>query len=176
MRGHTDPSNRPALPYTHRTPLAVGIDERPALTQKLDADLRLRVWGAPADGYHDVDELVAMGRRAKRAGLGLLVDLHFSDSWADPAHQTKPAAWQGLTPDGLRQAVYDHTYATFHKLRKRGVTPDLIQIGNELNAGMLWPDGSSEPGQPRELPHRRLRGHEGLLAGNARDAAPRERR
>jgi arabinogalactan endo-1,4-beta-galactosidase len=102
---------------------------------------RLRVWLNPADGYHDTAELVTMARRAKRAGLGVLVDLHYSDTWADPSHQAKPAAWTGLDVEGLRQAVYDHTFAVCSALRERGVTPAMIQIGNELNAGMLWPDG-----------------------------------
>ncbi len=103
--------------------------------------VRLRVWLDPADGYHDSAEIVAMGRRAKRAGLGLLVDLHYSDTWADPSHQTKPAAWVGLDVEQLRQAVYDHTFEVCSALREQGVTPAMVQIGNELNSGMLWPDG-----------------------------------
>ena len=102
---------------------------------------RLRVWVNPADGYHDVDELVRMARRLKRQNIQLLVDLHYSDTWADPGHQTKPAAWQNLTFDQLKQAVYDHTYDVCNRLKQQGTPPAMIQLGNELNSGMLWPDG-----------------------------------
>ncbi|NTU65720.1 MAG: arabinogalactan endo-1,4-beta-galactosidase, partial [Chloroflexi bacterium] len=68
---------------------------------------RSRVWVDPADGYHDKDELLTMAKRVKRNGMRLLVDLHYSDTWADPGHQTKPAAWQNYTIDQLTQAVYD---------------------------------------------------------------------
>jgi arabinogalactan endo-1,4-beta-galactosidase len=102
---------------------------------------RLRVWVDPADGYHDKDELLRMARRLKRNGMELLVDLHYSDTWADPGHQTKPAAWQSLTFEQLKQAVYDHTYDVCRSLKRQHTTPAMIQLGNELNSGMLWPDG-----------------------------------
>src|SRR5215212_2503385 len=62
---------------------------------------RLRVWVDPADGYHDKDELLLMASRLKKNDMQLLVDLHYSDTWADPGHQTKPAAWQNYTVDQL---------------------------------------------------------------------------
>jgi arabinogalactan endo-1,4-beta-galactosidase len=103
--------------------------------------VRLRVWVDPADGYHDRDELLRMARRAKRRGLGVLVDLHYSDFWADPGRQTKPAAWAGYTPAELVQAVYDHSFDVCSRLVAQGTPPDIVQLGNELNSGMLWPDG-----------------------------------
>jgi arabinogalactan endo-1,4-beta-galactosidase len=103
--------------------------------------IRVRVWVDPADGYHDVFEARQMARRARAAGLQVLADLHFSDSWADPGHQTKPSAWAGYSVDELRQAVYDHTYETCRAMTIHRRGPDMMQIGNELNAGMLWPDG-----------------------------------
>jgi arabinogalactan endo-1,4-beta-galactosidase len=103
--------------------------------------VRVRVWVDPADGYHDVFEASEIARRARASGLEVLADLHYSDTWADPAHQTKPAAWSGGSVEALRQAVYDHTYETCSAMTVRGRGPDMIQIGNELNAGMLWPDG-----------------------------------
>lgn len=102
---------------------------------------RLRVWVDPADGYHDLDELLQMAKRVKRSNMQLLVDLHYSDTWADPGHQTKPAAWQDLPFEELRQAVYDHTYQVCMSLKRQHTPPAMVQIGNELNAGMLWPDG-----------------------------------
>jgi arabinogalactan endo-1,4-beta-galactosidase len=103
--------------------------------------LRLRVWVNPADGYHDTKELFEMAQRAKAAGMKVLVDLHFSDSWADPGKQFKPAAWANYTFAQLRQAVHDHTAEVCLGLREHGVDPAMIQLGNELNSGMLWPDG-----------------------------------
>lgn len=103
--------------------------------------VRLRVWVDPADGYHDRDEVAAMAKRAKKLGLKTLVDFHYSDRWADPGHQTKPAAWVGYSVDELADAVFEHTYAVCKAMKRHGDAPDMIQIGNELNSGMLWPDG-----------------------------------
>ena len=102
---------------------------------------RLRVWVDPADGYHDKDELLLMAKRIKKNDMQLLVDIHYSDIWADPGHQEKPAAWQNYTVDQLRQAVYDYTYDLCNSLTKQQTPPAMIQLGNELNSGMLWPDG-----------------------------------
>jgi len=102
---------------------------------------RLRVWVDPADGYHDKEELLQMAKRLKKNDMQLLVDLHFSDTWADPGHQAKPAAWEGYTVEELTQAVYDHTYQVCNSLKRQRTLPDMVQIGNELNSGMLWPDG-----------------------------------
>lgn len=103
--------------------------------------VRLRVWVNPADGYHDTNRLFEMARRAKDAGLQVLVDLHYSDSWADPGKQFKPAAWANYNFEQLRQAVYDHTAQVCRGLRAVRAAPEMIQLGNELNSGMLWPDG-----------------------------------
>jgi arabinogalactan endo-1,4-beta-galactosidase len=103
--------------------------------------VRVRVWVDPADGFHDQAEAREMAIRAHANDLKVLVDLHYSDTWADPAHQTKPAAWASFTTEELRQAVYDHTYDVCRSTKILGRGPDMIQLGNELNAGMLWPDG-----------------------------------
>lgn len=102
---------------------------------------RLRVWVDPADGYHDKDEILAMALRLKSLGIKLLVDFHYSDNWADPGKQYKPAAWKDATFEELTQAVYDHTYDICSSLAAQGTPADMVQIGNEINAGMLWPDG-----------------------------------
>jgi arabinogalactan endo-1,4-beta-galactosidase len=99
------------------------------------------VWVDPADGYHDTAEVVRMARRARAAGLRVLVDLHYSDTWADPGRQTKPAAWASFGALELGQAVYDHTYEVCTRVKRHAGAPDMIQVGNELNSGMLWPDG-----------------------------------
>lgn len=105
---------------------------------------RLRVWVDPADGYHTKARVLAQAQRIKAAGMKLLVDFHYSDTWADPGVQTKPAAWSGHDYAQLRQDVYDHTYDVLSALQAQGTTADMVQIGNELNGGMLWPDGSTD--------------------------------
>ena len=101
---------------------------------------RLRVFVDPADGYHNKDSLLEMALRLKDQGISLLVDFHYSDNWADPGKQIKPAAWEDLGFEGLRQAVYDHTYDVCSALVAQGTPPQMVQVGNEINAGMLWPD------------------------------------
>jgi arabinogalactan endo-1,4-beta-galactosidase len=104
--------------------------------------LRVRVWVDSADGYHGVEEIARLARRAKHEELKMLVDLHYSDFWADPGQQAKPAAWEGFSVEELEAAVYNHTYEVCTKVKRAGGrAPDMIQIGNELNSGMLWPDG-----------------------------------
>jgi arabinogalactan endo-1,4-beta-galactosidase len=103
--------------------------------------LRLKVWVDSADGFHELEDILAMARRAKALGMKLLVDFHYSDAWADPGKQNKPASWASLPFDQLTQALYDHTYAVIAALRAQHTPADMAQIGNEINGGMLWPDG-----------------------------------
>jgi len=105
--------------------------------------VRLRVWVNPADGHHNLAELHKMARHAHALGLHTFVDLHYSDTWADPGHQTKPAAWANYTTTQLTQAVYDHTYAACMAAKVSEHGPAMIQLGNEINSGMLFPDGST---------------------------------
>ncbi len=70
-----------------------------------------------------------------------LLDFHYSDTWADPGHQVTPAAWAHLSHAELVKAVYAYSRDTIAALREAGVMPDMVQIGNEVTAGMLWPDG-----------------------------------
>jgi arabinogalactan endo-1,4-beta-galactosidase len=103
--------------------------------------IRLKVWVDPADGYNDKAHVLQIARRAHRAGLKLLVDFHYSDTWADPGKQYKPAAWSALPYEELKQAVYDHTFDVLAALKRQGTPADMVQTGNELNGGLLWPDG-----------------------------------
>lgn len=102
---------------------------------------RLRVWVDPADGYHDKARLLEMALRLKSLDIKLLVDFHYSDNWADPGKQIKPAAWKDFDFAGLKRAVYEHTFEVCKALVDQGTPPDMVQVGNEINAGMLWPDG-----------------------------------
>ncbi|MBK9925174.1 MAG: glycosyl hydrolase 53 family protein [Anaerolineales bacterium] len=102
---------------------------------------RLRIWVDPADGYHNKNEILEMATRLKSQGIKLLVDFHYSDDWADPGKQYKPKAWEDLDFEGLKQALYDHTFDVCNSLIAQGTPPDMVQVGNEINSGILWPDG-----------------------------------
>ncbi|GAA1368465.1 glycoside hydrolase family 53 protein [Streptomyces beijiangensis] len=104
---------------------------------------RLKVWVNPADGYNTKKQILPLARRLKKAGIGIWIDFHYSDIWADPAHQTKPAAWANLDVAGLTRAVYDHTADVLGSLKRQGTPADLVQIGNEINGGLLWPEGKN---------------------------------
>ncbi len=107
--------------------------------------IRLKIWKDPVnvDGYNDLAETVEMAKRAKKKGLKILLDFHYSNFWADPGRQDKPTAWVGLNPKALEKAVYDHTVQTMRALKNANALPDMVQIGNEINSGMLWPDGKT---------------------------------
>lgn len=104
---------------------------------------RLKVWVDPADGYNTRARVVEMAARIKHAGMGLLVDFHYSDTWTDPGAQHPPAAWKDYTPSQMARAVHEHTLDVLGALRKRGITADYVQVGNEINPGMLWPLGQT---------------------------------
>jgi arabinogalactan endo-1,4-beta-galactosidase len=105
---------------------------------------RLRVWVNPAQGwYNSTQDVVAKAKRAKAAGLSVMIDFHYSDSWADPGQQTKPSAWSGYTFTQLMDAVYNHTTFVLQAVKDAGVTPLWVQVGNETSNGMLWNDGKA---------------------------------
>jgi arabinogalactan endo-1,4-beta-galactosidase len=105
--------------------------------------IRLRVWVNPTGGWCNTADMVAKAVRAKNMGMKLLIDFHYSDSWADPGKQTKPAAWVGQDLNGLKTSVYNHTASVLASLKSSGITPEWVQVGNETNDGMLWPDGKA---------------------------------
>jgi arabinogalactan endo-1,4-beta-galactosidase len=103
--------------------------------------VRLKLWHTPADGYNNLERVKEMAKRIDAAGMGFLLNLHYSDSWADPGKQYKPAAWQDLDYEQLRTAVYIYTKEAVIELREQGTEPDIVQIGNEIPSGLLWNDG-----------------------------------
>ena len=109
--------------------------------------IRLRVWVNPStdkiNGHCSKAETVAMAVRAKNMGMRIMIDFHYSDSWADPSKQNKPAAWANDSFSQLLTDVYNHTYDVLNDLKTAGVTPEWVQIGNEIPGGMLWPEGST---------------------------------
>ncbi|WNJ95117.1 glycosyl hydrolase 53 family protein [Vibrio ruber] len=113
--------------------------------------IRARLWVDPMSasgeafggGNSTLARAIELGQRAQQNGMSFLLDIHYSDFWADPKKQQKPKAWQQLTFENLTQKVYDYTAHVMKSLRDEGVVPDMVQVGNELNSGMLWPDGKS---------------------------------
>ena len=107
--------------------------------------IRLRTFVTPSDnpqsGHCSKDETVEMAKRAQQWGMKVMLNFHYSDSWADPGKQNKPNAWADLDFISLKQALYDYTYDVMSALKKAGVTPDWVQVGNEIPSGMLYPEG-----------------------------------
>lgn len=104
--------------------------------------VRLRVWVNPTDGWCNTSDMLTKAWRARNLDMRIMIDFHYSDSWADPGQQTKPAAWADLSFDNLKKALADHTTDVLTALKEIDVTPEWIQIGNETMNGMLWEDGS----------------------------------
>ncbi|MFY7965081.1 MAG: glycoside hydrolase family 53 protein [Chitinophagaceae bacterium] len=113
------------------------------LKQKGLNAIRLRVWVNPTNGWNNSNDVLTKAIRANDLGFKLLIDFHYSDSWADPAQQTKPASWVTQDIQQLKTSVYNHTYQVLQQLKTNGVIPLWVQVGNETNDGMLWPEGKA---------------------------------
>ncbi|WP_018609805.1 glycosyl hydrolase 53 family protein [Uliginosibacterium gangwonense] len=142
--------------------------------------IRLRLWNNPVNdsdiivggrtishkgdpvggGNNDLATTIRLAKRVKAQGLKFLLDIHYSDFWVDPEKQNKPAAWKDLHGEALQKAVYDYTKSVLAELKKNDVFPDMIQVGNELNGGMLWPDGKTWKEKPDEV----IGGNDGFVA------------
>lgn len=113
--------------------------------------VRLRLWQDPYDdqgnsygaGTNDLNTTIALAKRAKNLGLKVLLDFHYSDFWVDPGKQNLPKAWENYSFEQLDAALYGYTKSVLTEMKNNGVYPDMVQIGNELNSGMLWPYGKS---------------------------------
>jgi arabinogalactan endo-1,4-beta-galactosidase len=109
--------------------------------------VRLRTWVNPsndkASGHCSKDETVALAVRAKKWGMRVMIDFHYSDSWADPGQQRKPVAWVGHDFTQLQKDLYDYTFDVMSTLKTGGVTPEWVQVGNETASGMIYPEGST---------------------------------
>ncbi|MFT3868232.1 MAG: glycosyl hydrolase 53 family protein [Nibricoccus sp.] len=103
--------------------------------------VRIRVWIGSPDGYHGKTQLLQIAKRAKALGQEILVDFHYSYTWTDPGKQNKPTAWTSYTLSQLNTAVYNHTYEICKALVDQGTPAAYVQIGNEINDGMLWSTG-----------------------------------
>lgn len=104
--------------------------------------VRLRVWVNPSDGYYSsLDDVIVKAQWAKDANMDVMIDFHYSDTWADPGNQWKPSQWQQLSFEDLMGQVWSYTRDSLNTLKAAGITPKWIQVGNETNNGMLWNDG-----------------------------------
>ena len=121
--------------------------------------IRARLWVNPQSSDHKafgggnstLDRAIELGKRAHAHGMKYLLDIHYSDFWTDPGKQMKPQSWEKLPFDKLVTKVYDYTDQVMKAHRQAGVVPDMVQVGNELNSGMLWPDGKSWGGDGKEF-------------------------
>lgn len=111
--------------------------------------VRLRLWNDPytgdkkpyGAGTNDIEKTIVLAKRAKELGMSVLLDLHYSDFWADPGKQTTPKAWQGLSLTELTKKVYEFTAEVVGTMKNECVSPELVQVGNEITNGLLWPLG-----------------------------------
>ena len=114
--------------------------------------IRLRVWVNPSDGWCNKSDVVAKAWRAHQLGMRVMIDFHYSDVWADPGSQYKPAAWVGLSLDELKTAIADHTKDVLNALKEKGITPEWVQVGNEITPGMLWDEDATVSGATYDVP------------------------
>lgn len=111
--------------------------------------VRLRLWNDPYSetgepygaGTNDLETTIALTKRALEAGMGVLLDFHYSDFWADPGKQRKPKAWRDYSVEQLEEAVETYTREVLETMKSENVFPTMVQVGNELSNGLLWPEG-----------------------------------
>jgi arabinogalactan endo-1,4-beta-galactosidase len=108
--------------------------------------IRIRLWKNPSDGHCGLAEVKALAQRVKAAGLKVWLSVHYSDTWADPGNQTKPVSWQSMDFSTLKVSVTDYTNEIMTE-----INPDIIQIGNETNDGILWPEGKLSSNEDQYL-------------------------
>lgn len=121
-----------------------------AIMKSYDVDtIRIRLWNDPwsetgesyGAGENDLKTSLEIAKRVTAAGFGVLLNFHYSDFWADPGKQIKPKAWADYGVKELEQAVYDYTLESMQTFLDAGVNITMVQVGNELSNGLLWPEG-----------------------------------
>lgn len=117
--------------------------------------VRLRLYNDPGNpdyspsnrlpaGISGPEDVLRLAKRAKQAGMQIQLTFHYSDYWTNGEDQNKPHEWEGLDFDGLKKALYDFTFDFMNKMKAQGTTPEFVSLGNEVQAGMLYPDGSCD--------------------------------
>ena len=143
---------------TLRESIALRMDAIQIMVRNGFNCFRLRLFANPLPrddwgGFtgNNLSYTIALAKRIKATGAKLLLNFHYSDTWADPGHQTKPEAWKDLDFDALVEKVYEYTRECIATMKQEGVLPDMVQPGNEIAGGMLWPDGKLYGvGEPEE--------------------------
>jgi arabinogalactan endo-1,4-beta-galactosidase len=138
--------------------------------------IRLRLFHDPSASPdhlpNDLNYTLALATRARKLGFHLLLYLHYSDSWADPGKQPIPAAWSQLNHGQLSQQVFVYSRGVLTAFRRAGVSPEMVQVGNEITNGMLWPDGKL-PANWDNFADLVKAGIKGVKAGSGRGHMPR---
>jgi arabinogalactan endo-1,4-beta-galactosidase len=134
--------------------------------------IRLRLFHTPTRLPNDLDYTIASAKEAKKLGFKFLLDFHYSDTWADPGKQIMPKAWEGKSHKELVAAVFEYTRDSITAFRDAGVLPEMVQIGNEVRPGMLWPDGKV-PENWKNFSELLKAGIKGVDAGCGTNARPR---
>ncbi len=133
--------------FTWKDNFGTPKDLMPLLKEHQINAIRLRVWVNPsisdANGWCDINDMVNKAKLAKAQGMDIMICIHYSDHWADPGKQTKPTSWANKSVSELETAVYNHTTDILTALNAEGIIPKWVQIGNETNDGMLWPEGKA---------------------------------
>ncbi len=133
--------------YTYTTTNAVPMECMELLKTKCGVNaVRLRVWVNPTEGWNNIADVMVKAIRANKLGLRVMIDFHFSDSWADPGKQVTPAAWADYDLPKLKEAVAEHVTKMMNQLLSFGIEPEWVQIGNETRTGMLYPLGNLDSG------------------------------
>ena len=97
--------------------------------------------GYSRDGFCGTESTIAFAKRIKAAGMQFALNFHYSDTWADPDKQYKPSKWEGLTGKALEDKLYQYTKETLQAFKAAGAAPEIVQVGNEISHGMVWPEG-----------------------------------
>jgi len=117
------------------------IDLLPFVKSKGTNLVRLKLWHTPQNGENGLEDVKAYAQKIKANDMAFLLNIHYSDYWADPATQTPPVAWQNMTFAEVKVAIYDYTKTVVQQLKDQNTLPEIIQIGNETNSGFLWDYG-----------------------------------
>lgn len=113
--------------------------------------IRLRLWHSPQNAYCSTKNTIYMAKRAKSYGFKILLDFHYSDYWADPEKQNVPKSWKNMNFEQIKNAMYEYTCSVLKEFAEENCSPDMVQIGNEIINGMLWPFGSISNGKCSNL-------------------------
>lgn len=117
--------------------------ELTALMKSLGCNaVRYRVWVNPEGGWCNKADVLVKAKRAADLGLAIMIDFHYSDTWADPAHQDPPAAWASMNVSQMATAVSNHTKEVLQALKTAKIDVAWVQVGNETNTGMCLPNGA----------------------------------